>query len=175
MAYELYGAVSLPQLHWCRMFWVSVLAQHGNTPDCHVWGSVPGADQLQMAWGIIVLSWTLLGENYALSSFSSHYLGLEYGGSHSDCERLAVGWAYVAAEPTLGSEDLIVDHILLTLANVLLRAVLQNWKFDPLALSLIPGGRAQQYSALLGLPCFDSHEDCSHSSSPHEFSVVHVS
>ena len=73
----------------------------------------------------MLLGWIQLRGNYALASFSSHCLGPGYGGSRPDCERLAVLWAYVAAEPALDLEDLIVDHMLLTHANVLLRAVLQ--------------------------------------------------
>ena len=123
---------------------------------------------------MMLLGWIQLRGNYALASFSSHCLGPDYGGSHPDCERLAALLAYVAAEPTLDLEDLIVDHMLLTHGNVLLRAVLQIWKSDPPALLIIHEGRAQQYSALVGLPWFGSREDCSHGSSPHDFSFVHV-
>ena len=77
------------------------------------------------------LGWIQLRGNCTLASSSFHYLGPDYLGSQPDGERLAVVWACVAADRTLDLDDLIVDHILPTHANFLLRAVFQNEESGP--------------------------------------------
>ena len=128
-----------------------------------------------MSWVMMLLGWIRLRENYALASSSFHCLGPDYGGSHADRSGLDVVWACVAAGLALASGILVVDHVLLTLASFLLRVFLLGWRSDPPALSMVSGGCAQQYSALVGLAWFGSHEDYSLGFLLHDFSFVHVS
>lgn len=124
---------------------------------------------------MMLLGWIQLRENYALASSSFHCLGPDYGRSHVDRSGLAVVWACVAAGLALALGVLVVDLLLLTLANFLLRVVLRGWRSDLPALSMVSGGCAQRYSALVGLLWFESLEDCSLGSLLDDFSFVHVS